>query len=633
LWSLAAQIAGAEGGHAKIERIDANRREWMLVAGRREQIRNREYRQGVLSMTKQQPGRARRRTARRGARTAFPRTSVAYFSMEIGLQKDIPTYSGGLGILAGDTIRSAADLAVPMVAVTLLPRKGYFHQKLDSQGNQIETPEAWKVGDHLKPLAPRVSVIIEKRQVTIRAWRYDAVGITGATVPVIYLDTDLTGNEKQDRELTQYLYGGDSRYRLCQEYVLGVGGVRMLRALGYTDIHRFHMNEGHAAFLVVELLDEQRDATGGRRIKPQHIEAVRSKCVFTTHTPVPAGHDKFSMDMVRKILGKHPAWSIQEQLNGDGDTLNMTHLALNFSDYVNGVSKKHGEVSQAMFSSYRIDAITNGVHAAMWVAPPFQKLLDRYIPAWRQDNLSLRYGMSIPVQEIWDAHTKCRAKLIAYVAKQLKIRLDPKAFTIGFGRRATAYKRADLVLRDLDRLKQIASKAGALQIIYAGKAHPQDHPGKKLIRQVFEASERLGRKVRVVYLPNYDIDVAKILIPGVDVWLNTPQLPHEASGTSGMKAALNAVPSLSILDGWWIEGCVENLTGWAIQGKARKNAKDTSAQDAEALYDKLENVVLPMFYKNREQYIRIMLSALALNGSFFNTQRMVQEYLLKAYKL
>jgi starch phosphorylase len=550
--------------------------------------------------------------------------------MEIGLRSDMPTYSGGLGILAGDTIRAAADLAVPMVAVTLLTRRGYFHQKLDDQGNQIETPEAWNVADRLKPLKARASVVIEKRRVEIRAWQYDAVGVTGAVVPVIYLDTDLAGNDKQDRQISQYLYGGDSRYRLYQEYVLGVGGVRILRALGYDQINRFHMNEGHAAFLVVELLDEEMGKARGGRIKPQHIEAVKSKCVFTTHTPVPAGHDKFPMGMVRTILGKHPVWNLQER--SDGDMLNMTHLALSFSSYVNGVSKKHGEVSQAMFPSHRIDSITNGVHAGTWVAPLFQKLLDRYTPGWRKDNLALRYAMCIPPREIWDAHVKCKARLIDYVAKHLKVKLDPKAFTIGFGRRATGYKRADLIFRDLNRLKQIASSAGAFQIIYAGKSHPQDQPGKQLIRRVFEAARQLGRKVRVVYLPNYDIDLAKILIPGVDVWLNNPQLPHEASGTSGMKAALNGVPSLSILDGWWIEGCVENLTGWAIEGKARRGAKDTSAQDAEALYDKLQRVVLPMFYSNREQYIRIMLAALALNGSVFNTQRMVQEYVVKAYK-
>ncbi|HNS19002.1 MAG TPA: alpha-glucan family phosphorylase [Sedimentisphaerales bacterium] len=582
-------------------------------------------------MTKPKPGRACRRGASHSdARTTPSRTSVAYFSMEIGLRSDMPTYSGGLGILAGDTIRAAADLAVPMVAVTLLTRRGYFHQKLDDQGNQIETPEAWNVADRLKPLKARASVVIEKRRVEIRAWQYDAVGVTGAVVPVIYLDTDLAGNDKQDRQISQYLYGGDSRYRLYQEYVLGVGGVRILRALGYDQINRFHMNEGHAAFLVVELLDEEMGKARGGRIKPQHIEAVKSKCVFTTHTPVPAGHDKFPMGMVRTILGKHPVWNLQER--SDGDMLNMTHLALSFSSYVNGVSKKHGEVSQAMFPSHRIDSITNGVHAGTWVAPLFQKLLDRYTPGWRKDNLALRYAMCIPPREIWDAHVKCKARLIDYVAKHLKVKLDPKAFTIGFGRRATGYKRADLIFRDLNRLKQIASSAGAFQIIYAGKSHPQDQPGKQLIRRVFEAARQLGRKVRVVYLPNYDIDLAKILIPGVDVWLNNPQLPHEASGTSGMKAALNGVPSLSILDGWWIEGCVENLTGWAIEGKARRGAKDTSAQDAEALYDKLQRVVLPMFYSNREQYIRIMLAALALNGSVFNTQRMVQEYVVKAYK-
>jgi starch phosphorylase len=563
--------------------------------------------------------------------TAFDRTSFAYFSMEIGLRSDLPTYSGGLGILAGDTILAAADMKVPMVAVTLLPRKGYFHQELDAQGNQIETPEAWNVADRLKPLAPRVTVVIEKRQVQIRAWRYDAIGVTGGVVPVIYLDTDIAGNDRQDREITQSLYGGDSRYRLCQEYVLGVGGVRMLRALGCGNIDRFHMNEGHAAFLVVELLDEELSRTSARGIKPHHIQAVRDKCVFTTHTPVPAGHDKFGMDLVRKVIGKHRIWDIEAKLSHDQDTLNMTHLALNFSHYVNGVSKQHGKVSQAMFPSYPIDAITNGVHAATWVSQPFQRLLDRHIPGWRQDNVSLRYALSIPMEAVWDAHMKCKAKLIAYVAKTQKIKLDTRVFTIGFGRRATGYKRADLLLRDLDRLKRIASTAGALQIVYAGKAHPQDLPGKSLIKKVFEAHEKLGKQIRIVYLPNYDIDVAKILIPGVDVWLNTPQLPHEASGTSGMKAALNGVPSLSVLDGWWIEGCVENLTGWAIEGKARKGAKDTSAQDAEALYEKLQNVVLPMFYGDPDQYVNIMLAALALNGSFFNTQRMVQEYLLKAY--
>ncbi len=565
--------------------------------------------------------------------TAHHKTSIAYFSMEIGLQSDIPTYSGGLGILAGDTVRTAADMEVPMVGVTLLPRKGYFHQALDAAGNQIEKSDAWDVSDHLRQLKARVTVVMDKRELKVRAWQYDVVGATGFTVPVLFLDTDMRGNDARDRKLSHHLYGGDERYRLCQEYVLGVGGARMLRALGYEHIDRFHMNEGHAAFLILQLVDEELSRAGGRKIKPEHIESVRRKCVFTMHTPVAAGHDKFPMSMVRKVLGRHKIWDLRGELAGDRDTLNMTYLALNFSRYVNGVSEQHGRVSREMFASYQIDAITNGVHAATWVSGPFQRLLDRYTPAWRTDNFSIRYALSVPVEEVWQAHTKCKAKLIRYVAKHQKVKLDPEVFTIGFGRRATAYKRADLILRDLDRLKEIAPSAGPFQIVFAGKAHPQDAAGKRLIGQVFEARERLEPDVRLVYLPNYDMDVAKVMIPGVDVWLNTPQPPHEASGTSGMKAALNAVPSLSMLDGWWIEGCVENLTGWAIRdgGKARKGRKDTSAKDAAALYAKLQDVVIPMFYRDRARYMRIMLCALALNGSFFNTQRMLQEYLLKAY--
>lgn len=558
------------------------------------------------------------------------RTSIAYFSMEIGLQSDMPTYSGGLGILAGDVVRTAADMEVPLVAVTLLPRKGYLRQRLDASGNQIEEPESWKVSDHLRQLNARVTVVIEQREVVVRAWQYDAVGMTDYTVPVLFLDTDLPVNDKRDRELSYYLYGGDNRYRLCQEYMLGVGGVRMLRTLGYEHIDRFHMNEGHAAFLILQLFNEELERTGGKRIKPEHIESVRRKCVFTTHTPVPAGHDKFPMSLVRKVIGPHRIWHIENELSGNSDTLNMTYLALNFSHYINGVSKQHGRVSQEMFNSYRIDAITNGVHAATWTAQPIRKLLDRYIPAWRQDNFSIRYALSVPPEEIWEAHARCKARLVSYVAKQQKMQLNPKAFTLGFARRATAYKRADLILADVDRLKRITSSAGALQIVFAGKAHPKDTPGKELIKHIFEAKKALGSAVRVVYLPNYDIDVAQVLIPGVDLWLNTPMPPHEASGTSGMKAALNGVPSLSVLDGWWIEGCVENLTGWAI-GNLKKGKKDTSAQDVSAMYDKLEHTIIPMFYNDRPRYIRIMLYAMALNGSFFNTQRMLQEYLLKAY--
>ena len=569
--------------------------------------------------------------AKRRVKTPLQPESIAYFSMEIGLQADMPTYSGGLGILAGDTVRSAADLQVPFVAVTLLPRKGYFHQRLEPSGNQIEEPESWKVARHLKACRARVRVMIEKREVAIRAWQYDAVGTTGFTVPVLFLDTDLPENDRRDRRLTDHLYGGDAHYRLCQEYVLGVGGVRMLRALGYDQVRRFHLNEGHAAFLVLQLLDEELDRTGARTIKAVHLERVRRQCVFTTHTPVPAGHDRFPMATVRKVIGRHRIWKLEEELCDKPGTLNMTYLALTFSQYINGVSRQHGKTSRKMFRSHSVDSITNGVHAATWTAAPFRKLLDRHLPGWRQDNVSIRYAASLPEKDIWEAHATCKSRLVNYVARHRGVRLDPNVLTIGFARRATAYKRADLVLRNASRLKNIAAKAGAFQIVFAGKAHPKDASGKQLIRQIFKAAERLEPDVRVVYLPNYDIELAKVLIPGVDLWLNTPQRPHEASGTSGMKAALNAVPSLSILDGWWIEGGVEDLTGWAIEpaGKTRKAA--SASKDARALYDKLEKTIIPMYYADRDRYVRIMRSALALNGSYFNTQRMLQEYLYKAY--
>jgi len=561
--------------------------------------------------------------------------TVAYFSMEIGLQADLPTYSGGLGVLAGDTIRAAADMGVPMVAVTLLYHKGYFRQDLDEDGRQSETNVQWNPADCLKPLRKRVTVTLEGRDVKIRAWRYDAVGVTGAVVPVLFLDTDLPGNDQRDRVLSHHLYGGDQDYRLGQEYVLGVGGVRMLGALGYKDIRCFHMNEGHAAFLTLELLDEAMKGTKARRPGTAHIERVRSQCVFTTHTPVPAGHDRFSLRRVRQIIGNHMAWSLRKDLCHSPGTLNMTYLALKFSRYVNGVAKQHGATSRAMFPAYEIDSITNGVHAGTWTAPPFRKLLDRYVPGWREDNVAIRYALSVPEEKIWNAHAKCKAKLIRHIARTHGVKLDPNALTIGFARRATAYKRLDLVLHNAGRLKKIAANAGAFQIVFAGKAHPKDEAGKKLIRQIFKAHKHLEPAVRIVYLPDYDMDLAGILIPGVDVWLNTPRPPHEASGTSGMKAALNAVPSLSILDGWWTEGCVENLTGWAIQstGKPKKGKKDSAAAlDARALYQKLEKTVLPMFYDDRSRYIQIMRAALALNGSYFNTQRMLQEYLVKAYR-
>ncbi len=584
------------------------------------------------------------------------RRSVAYFSMEIGLEAGMPTYSGGLGVLAGDTIRAAADLGVPMVAITLLYRKGYFYQRLGPDGWQTEEPVRWAVDDFLEEMPGRCAVTIEGRTVWLRAWKYEVMGAGGFIVPVYFLDTDLPENSDQDRTITHSLYGGDRNYRLSQEIVLGMGGVRMLRALGYEGISRFHMNEGHAALLTLELLDEEGDRAGRPSFNPEDMEAVRARCVFTTHTPVPAGHDQFPVDLMYRKLGYRKDvdkmkdvfcvdcmevvgrevehlrdFSEAKDIFGRGEMFNMTYLALNLSRYVNGVAKRHGEVSRLMFAGYNIDAITNGVHAATWVSSPFDELYNRYIPGWKKDNFSLRYALNIPKNEVWQAHREAKKRLIRRVNQETNTGMDVDVLTIGFARRATAYKRADLIFEDIERLKSIVSKAGPMQIVFAGKAHPKDAEGKEIIKRVFQIKASLQESVKIAYLENYGLELGSIMTSGVDLWLNTPKPPLEASGTSGMKAALNGVPSLSILDGWWIEGCIEGVTGWAIGEKVDDDEDDNRSENAASLYDKLERVIIPMFYNERPRFINVMLHAAALNGSFFNTQRMMQQYVLNAY--
>jgi glycogen phosphorylase len=581
---------------------------------------------------------------------------VAYFSMEIALQNAMPSYSGGLGVLAGDTVRAAADIKLPMVAVSLLYRGGYFTQRLDEEGSQTEDAVAWRVEDFLKEESARVSVPLENRRVELRAWRYDVKGVHGFVVPVYFLDAALESNAEQDRALTGSLYGGDAYYRLCQEVLLGVGGVRMLRALGYTDLTRYHMNEGHAALLSLELLGEEAEKAGRTSIRGEDIEKVRSKCIFTTHTPVPAGHDRFPMeyltrafpdqngffdlkdatsaDLVKRILQAEQSFPDMQEAARAGASLNMTYLALSLSTYVNGVAKLHGETSRKMFPQVPIEAITNGVHAGTWVSPAFAELFDRYISSWREDNYSLRSALGMPPEELWASHLIAKHDLFETVRTKTGLTLDPDVFTVGFARRATGYKRADLILSDLDRLRQIGKNAGKFQIVYAGKAHPHDAGGKDIIRHIFAAKKALKKAVTIVFLDEYNMDVGGKITAGVDLWLNTPQFPLEASGTSGMKAALNGVPSLSILDGWWVEGHIEGVTGWSI-GESRLSAGPATAvdnnADVQSLYHKLENVILPMFYKDRAKYLSVMQHAIAINGSFFNTQRMVQQYVTDAY--
>lgn len=557
---------------------------------------------------------------------------IAYFSMEIGFDPSIPTYSGGLGVLAGDTIKACADLAVPMIAVTLLHDEGYFFQRIDEAGNQREFPVEWNKDNLLSRLPERVEVKIAGRTVRIGVWEGMIRGLNGYAVPVYFLDTNLEENSPADRGLTARLYGGDLRYRLAQEIILGIGGVRMIDALGYSGIEKYHLNEGHAAFLALELLHrERKDA--GRAPDRREIHAVSDRCVFTTHTPVPAGHDRFPREMVKKTLDSDIPEKAPE-LFYDGEELSTTLTALNLSRYVNGVAKRHGEVSRRMFPGYRIESITNGVHLPTWTSPPFRSLFDRYIPEWSQDAFSLRYALSLPPEKVWQAHSEAKKGMIDYINRRHNLGMAYDALTIGFARRATAYKRADLLLRDPDRLAAVAEKLGPLQVVYGGKAHPADAPGKEMIRRIVQTARRLHPRVRIVYLENYDFSLARILIAGCDLWLNTPRPPMEASGTSGMKAAVNGVPSLSVLDGWWIEGCIENITGWSIgppPGPGAESPED--GEIAEEIYRKLEETILPMYYGRREEWIRVMLHAIALNASFFNTRRMVMEYVTNAYFL
>lgn len=550
--------------------------------------------------------------------------SIAYFSMEIAIDSRIPTYSGGLGILAGDTLRSCADLKVPIVGVTLLYEKGYFYQKLDDQGNQYELPVQWNPQDYLRPLSEKIEVQIEGRFVGVKAWQYDIVGITGCSLPVIFLDTNLKENSDFDRGLTSHLYGGDEKYRFAQEIILGIGGIRMLRKLGYTEIKKYHMNEGHASLLVLEILRECKE----NEETVWDFEGVRKACVFTTHTPVSTGHDRFSYDLVKNVLREYMPLEIIKMLGGD-DCLNMTFLALNLSHYVNGVAKKHGEVSRGMFPGYSIDSITNGVHSFTWTSDSFKRLYDKYIPGWASDSFTLRYSLGIPKQEMWEAHVASKKLLIDYVNKEANAGMDYDTFTIGFARRATPYKRMHLVFSDIARLKRIAREAGKIQFIFAGKAHPRDWPGKELIKKIFGVSNQLKDDVKMAYLANYDMEIAKMLIAGVDLWLNTPQRPLEASGTSGMKAVHNGIPNFSVLNGWWIEGHIEGITGWSIGSKSSELGNDE--RDAQEIYDKLENIILPMYYRERERWMDIMQHSIAFNASFFNTQRMVQQYVLNAY--
>lgn len=546
---------------------------------------------------------------------------VAYFTMEIGLKAEMPTYAGGLGMLAGDLMRSCADLSVHAACITLRWQHGYMKQRINPDGSQEYSDVEWNPKQHMTLLPERVSVQIEGREVVVGCWKYEIVGHTGSIVPVYFLDTDLPENTEYDRLITNHLYGGDGYMRLKQEAVLGIGGVKMLRALGYDEIGTFHMNEGHAAFLTLELLAERN----------YQDNLVKPSCAFTTHTPVKAGHDAFSYDMAYQVLGEQLPWHIRD-IAGQ-EALSMTHLAMNMSHYTCGVSKIHGEVSRSMFPGYEIDSITNGVHHLTWVHSAMAKLFDTYCHNWKDEPDMLQEHVNdIPDEKIWKAHQKAKKELIKEVNKHTDTPFDEDHLIISTARRVVTYKRPELLYTNLKRLQEVC--CGRIQIIHAGNAHPSDEFGQSVIKRMIERSDTLKDCVRIVYLENYNPDLAKLMVSGSDIWLNTPTRLHEASGTSGMKACLNGVLNLSTLDGWWIEGYGRDYeSGWRIGPLASAVEGEANIKvDAEDLYTQLQYEVIPeYYYGDRKRWIRRMKNAIGQLG-YFNTHRCIHEYLEKAWK-
>ncbi|HEX6113881.1 MAG TPA: alpha-glucan family phosphorylase, partial [Geminicoccaceae bacterium] len=553
-----------------------------------------------------------------------PNRRIAYFSMEIALRPEIHTYAGGLGLLAGDVARACADLELPIVFVTLISRNGYLCQEIDDVGRQVDRADPWAIEPWLSPLGAKIALRIEWREVWVRPWLYLVEGPAGYEVPVILLDTDLEENAPEDRRITHRLYGGDQADRLRQEIVLGIGGLRILRALGF-GIHTYHLNEGHAALLGLDLLrrytrpadltlpdecsDYLRDLCTACIFD---LMRVRELCVFTTHTPVEAGQDRFPYPLVEQMLGDFMPVD-QLKLLGGAENLNMTRVALNLSGYVNGVAERHAETSRRMFRGYRFHAITNGVHASTWTFASFARLYQAHIPHWQHEPELLVRADRLPDEQVWRAHMEAKRALLSAIQELQGVTLDPDLPLIVWARRMTGYKRPELLFSDPERLAAIARRQ-PFQVVFAGKAHPQDASGKDAIASIHRPTAEFEGVLKVVFLPNYEMALARTLVAGADVWLNTPLPPMEASGTSGMKAALNGVLNLGVPDGWWAEAAIDGETGWAIGDGMPEHAD----RDAGILYDKLEHEVLPLYHTDRTKWIWMMKQSISKIGYYFN---------------
>ena len=539
---------------------------------------------------------------------------VGYFTAEIGLWSKLHTYSGGLGVLAGDHVKSAADAGLPLVAMTLLYRKGYCKQSLDADGRQSETYPEIDPTKYLFDTKIEISLPLDETLIHAKIWKSEVFGTSGKMVPVFFLDTLHEKNSPEHQELGMTLYGGDDSTRIRQEYLLGVGGLRGLEKLGFK-LSGLHLNEGHCTFALLEMLKN-----GWSR------EDLAKRVLFTTHTPVPAGHDRFEWSGVEEVLGEMLPDDAKQLVIEAGDyengrRISMSHLGISLSGSVNAVSKLNAEVASTMFTGKEIVPITNGVHHLTWTTPAMAKLFDEELPGWREEPNLLKEAGKLSNSGLAASRNTARQTLRELVQTSTGVKLDKNRLTIGFARRFATYKRANLVFSDLERLREIG--AGKIQFVFSGKAHPRDEGGKALIKSIFESAKDLEHDIPVAFLEDYSMATGLAMTGGVDIWLNNPIRPMEASGTSGMKAAMNGVPNCSILDGWWPEGCEHGVNGWAI-GEADDERDDV--RDAKYVLDVIENEVLPAWNKGEEGWCDLMRASIATSARFTGA-RMINDYL------
>lgn len=544
--------------------------------------------------------------------------NAAYFSMEIGLEDSMKTYAGGLGILAGDTLKSAADLGLKVYGISILYKFGYFKQYLNEEGQQIEVPDEWDFRNYLTFTGKVITFDLKGESVSAEIWKYEVLGVTGHVVPVYFLNTDIDSNSQANRYISFNLYTPFEDTRLRQEITLGIGGIKALEELGHDNLDNYHLNESHAVFSILALEE-----------KLESREEVVKKIVFTTHTPAEHGHKKYNRDTLEYIL--HPTYMDLLRKDFDGDELHLTKFGLRNAKYSNGVSKLHGQVSSNMFPEFKIDFVTNGIHANTWAGSATSEVLKRFVKGWEKSPGLLTQSATIPEGEILEMHQANKQELMNYVKVKTGNVLDVNTFTIGFARRVDGYKRSGFIFRNMSVLTKIAKKFGGLQIIFSGKAYFDYGPSEDIIKNVFKhAKEDLGL-LKVIFLEDYGMYTSQMMVQGCDIWLNNPIKPLEASGTSGMKAALNGVPSLSTIDGWWVEGWEEGFTGWSIGSE--DPYENDEEHDLYDMYSKLEFVVIPMWKEHKVKWARVQRNCIAKNASYFNTHRMVEEYVEKGYSL